>query len=118
MYKWTNRLHVFICPKLMITVWGRLLFKMADLVVYGPLGEIFWSSSMHKYFFLGFVYPLISHGTWRLKGTTKVMGLGRTVSFLIHESAGNAGSDMRQIRLLLKRLAFMPGVLEQVLLIS
>ena len=33
-----NSLHVFICTKLMIPLWGRLMFKMADLVVYGPPG--------------------------------------------------------------------------------
>ena len=37
-HKRTNRLHVFIFPNLMVLVWGRLIFKIADLVVYGPPG--------------------------------------------------------------------------------
>ena len=38
-HKLPNILHVFIFPKLMIPVRERLLFNMADLVVYVPLGE-------------------------------------------------------------------------------
>ena len=37
-HKRTNGLHFFICPKLIIAVWVRILFKMADLVVYSPKG--------------------------------------------------------------------------------
>ena len=43
-HKRPNSLHVFICHKLMMMVWGRLLFKMVDFVVYGPPGRNFWSS--------------------------------------------------------------------------
>ena len=38
-HKRPNGLHVFIFPKLMIPVRERLLFNMADLVVYVPLEE-------------------------------------------------------------------------------
>ena len=34
--KWTNSLHVFISPKLMVMVWGRMIFNMIYLVVYVP----------------------------------------------------------------------------------
>ena len=81
--KCPNIFHDFIFPKLMVPVWGRLLFKMADLVVYVPPGEIFWPYSMHKSFVIGFVSPLIPHRPWRTRGTPKVMRLGRTVYLLI-----------------------------------
>ena len=55
--KWPNSLHVFICLKLMVTVWGRLLFKMSDLVVYSPPGGNFWLLSMHESFVLSFTPP-------------------------------------------------------------
>ena len=35
---------------------------MADLVVYGPLGETFWSSSMHKSFVLVLFPPSSNTG--------------------------------------------------------
>ena len=56
-HKRANRLHVFICTKLMMPVWGRLLFKMADLVVYGPPEAKFWPSSMYESFVLGLFSP-------------------------------------------------------------
>ena len=40
-HKRPNNFPVFICTKLMMPVWKRLLFKMADLVVYGLPGGDF-----------------------------------------------------------------------------
>ena len=37
-HKRPNILYVYICPNMMVQVWGRLLFKVTDLVVYGPPG--------------------------------------------------------------------------------
>ena len=37
-HKHLNSSHIFICPKLMMPVWVRLLFNTVDLVVYGPPG--------------------------------------------------------------------------------
>ena len=38
--KWPNHFYVFICTKLMMPVWVRLMFNMSDVVVYGqPGGE-------------------------------------------------------------------------------
>ena len=42
-HKQPNILHVFICTKTMMMVWVGLLFKVADLVVYGPPGGGNWS---------------------------------------------------------------------------
>ena len=116
-HKRTTGLHVFICPKLMIPVQERLLFKMVDLVVYVPPGETFWSSSMHKSFVLGFVFPLIPHRPWRIRGTPKVWGMVRTVYLLIRESTGYSGSVLRQLWFLLKKVASMSGFMEWGLLL-
>ena len=117
-HKHTNSLHVFICPRLMMPVWGRLMLKMVDLVVYVPPGEMFWPSSMHESFVICFIYPLIPHRTWWIRGTTKVLGLVRTVSLLIQESPGYEWSVMSQLWLLTKRVASISGVFARVLIIS
>ena len=109
--KRTSSLHVFICNKLMMPVWGRLLFNMASFMVYGPLGESFWLSSMHKLFVLGFILPLIPHMPCWIRGITKVKGMGRMASLMIQESPGDEGIVMHQIRLIPKRVASMSGVL-------
>ena len=49
-------------------------------------GGSFWTSSIHESFVLGFIYLLIPHRPLRLRETTKVLGMGRNVSFLIWES--------------------------------
>ena len=36
--KWPKILHECICTNLMMPVWGRLLFKLSELVVYIPSG--------------------------------------------------------------------------------
>ena len=78
-HKQPNSLHVFIYPELIMTIRGRLMFNMADLVVYVPPREKFWPSSMHELLVIGFVSPLIPHRPWRLRGTPKVMELGMKV---------------------------------------
>ena len=65
---------------------------MAGLVVYAPPGANFWPSSMHGSFVLVFIYPLIPNMAWRFRGSPKVLGLERTVSLLLRESPGDAGS--------------------------
>ena len=99
-HKSPNVLNVFICPKLMMPVWGGFLLEMYDLVVYSPLGGGGggggWPSSMHELFVLDFVSPLIPHRPWRIKLTTKVIGLGSTVYFMLWESPGDAGSVLHQ----------------------
>ena len=118
MHKHPISLHVFICPKLMMPVRRRLLLNMAKLVVYVPPGEMFWPSSMHESFVICFIYPLIPHRTWWIRGTTKVLGLVRTVSLLIQESPGYEWSVMSQLWLLTKRVASISGVFARVLIIS
>ena len=116
--KCPNSLHVFIFPKLMIPVWGRRLFKMDDLVVYGLPGATFVHPKCTSRLFLVFISPLIPHVPWRLRGTPKVMVLGRTVYFLLLESPGDAWSVLRQHWLPPKRVASTSGVLEQGLFLS
>ena len=116
-HKRSNSLHVFIFLKFMMPVWVRMLLKIDEFVVYVPPGEMFWPSSMHKSFVLGFIPPLNPHKPWMLRGTLKVLGLVRTVSLLLRESSGNAGSVLRQLWLLLKRVESMSGVLARGLLL-
>ena len=112
-----NSLYVFICPKLTMLVWGGLMFNMADLVLYVPPGGKCWPSSIHESFVLGSIFPLIPHRTWRIRGAPKVIGMGRTVYFLLQESPMDAGSVIYQLWLLPKRVTSISRVLERVLLL-
>ena len=58
--KYTNSLDVFILTKLMMPVRGKMMFKMADLVVYGPPGACFDHPQCTSRLFL-VLYPFSPH---------------------------------------------------------
>ena len=72
---------------------------------------------MHESFVLDFIPPLIPHMPWRIRGTPKVIVLGRAVYFLLRESPRDTGSVLRQIQLPPKRVVYISGVLVQGLLL-
>ena len=55
----TQQIEFFICPKLMMQVWVRLMFNMDNFVVYSPSGGLFWPYLMQNSFVIGFF--LIPH---------------------------------------------------------
>ena len=118
MYKQPNILHVLIFLKLIMPVWGRLLFNIAGLVVYGAPAANFWLYSMHESSVLGLIFPLIPHRSWWIRETPNVLGLVRTVYLLLWEITGDTGSVLNQLWLLPKRVSSMSGVLAQGLLLS
>ena len=74
--KWLKRLDVFIYPKIMMPVWGRLLLKMDHFVVYGPPGELFSilnTRVAYSWFYFS-PYPtqvLAAQGDTQCSGTSK-----------------------------------------------
>ena len=113
-HKCPDSLHILICLKLMITLWGTLLYKVIKLFIYAPpppQGVIFWPTSMSNSFVIVFISPLIPHRLWRLRGTPKILGLGRLVYYFLREIPGDADSVLCQLQLLPKRVASMLGVL-------
>ena len=57
--KWPDALHLFIWPNLMLPIWGILIYKVVELVVYVPPGSKFLPTSMQEYFVLS-LFPLSS----------------------------------------------------------
>ena len=102
----------------MFPVWGRLMYKVDELVVYNPLGAKFWPTSMCKSFVLVFGFPLTHYRSWWLRGEPKILGLGRMMYLLIWESTGDADSVLIQLWLLPKKVVSMSGVFTQGLLLS
>ena len=101
----------------MMKMRGRLMFNMADLVVYVPPREMFWPSSMNELLVIGFFYPLIPQMPWQLRGTPKVMELVMEVYLMLWDSTWDSKSVLNQIWLPTKRVASILGVLEWVLLL-
>ena len=61
----------------MMPVWGRVLLKMSNLVVYGPPGVKFWPPSMHNSFVLGFYFPPNHTQALAYQGDTQGSGTGK-----------------------------------------
>ena len=76
-------------------------------MVYGPPGNLFWSTSNNESFVLGFVSPLLPHRPWKIRGTPKVLVLVRAENFLIQQIPGDIGSVLFQLWLLTKRVVSM-----------
>ena len=95
---------------------GKAAVKSIRLGVLVPPLVKFLPTSMYRYFVIGFVLPLILHSNWRIRGTLNIMGLGRTLSLMLHDSPRDAGSVLCQLQLILKRVDSMSGVLARVLI--
>jgi len=95
---------VFVCPKLMMPCWGRLLHNMDDVVMMVPVGPIFFPLSMHAPLAVGLIFLLIPHRPWRLGGTPRVLEMEHLLSRLFKNHPEATGRILRQLCLLLGEL--------------
>ena len=63
----THSAHVFICPALMSNRWRKKLGKVADFVLYIPVGCELWSKSQHEPLIVAFLCPFLSRKPWQVK---------------------------------------------------
>jgi hypothetical protein len=78
--------HVLLCPRLLTPQWRRQLNKACDLVVFMNSGSEIWPSNMYEPLTIGFAFPFSSVRPWQLRGTPKMLHLGRTVPKLLEDS--------------------------------
>jgi hypothetical protein len=89
--------HVFVCPRMLTPQWRRHLNKACDLVLYMPAGSEVWPSEMFEPLTLGFVFPFLSSRSWQLRGTPKMLHLGRTLSRLLEDSNVVSGNILSKL---------------------
>ena len=71
-HKQSDSLHIFICPKMMLTLCDKILYKVTGLVLYAPLGGG-GLTSLNDSFVVSFIFPLIAYRPWIIRGTPKVL---------------------------------------------
>ena len=103
-----NSTHVFVCPRLMTPLWLKQLHKAADLIFSVPAGASFWSDGMYEPLLIGVAFPFLSFSPWQLKGTPKLLSLGRQLSTVWKGEHLDAGHILREFCSLRKRLESMP----------
>jgi hypothetical protein len=92
-----NCTHVFICPWLLTPQWRRQLNKACDLVLFMPAGSEIWPLEMFEPLTIGFVFPFLFSRPWQLRGTPKMLHLGRTMSRLLKDTDVATGNLLRKL---------------------
>ena len=103
---WRNRCRLVGCNRWSYSLYPTTIWRSPCIIGVTPATKIFFSgwlggirpiggknisSLMHKSFVLGFVFSLIPHRPWQLRGAPKIMILGRAVYLLIQDIPGDAG---------------------------
>ncbi|GFH49897.1 hypothetical protein CTEN210_06373 [Chaetoceros tenuissimus] len=96
-HKRQRSMHVFIIPRLMQPFWRKQLYKAADLVISLPPGHSAWPVNMFEPLTIGFLFPFLRHKPWQLRGCTRLLDLGRTLSEVWKENTGFEGPLLREL---------------------
>jgi hypothetical protein len=78
--------HVFLCPRLLTPQWRRQLNKACDLVVFMNAGSEVWPKNMYEPLTIGIVFPFLTVRPWQLRGTPKMLHLGRAMPKLLEDT--------------------------------
>ena len=100
--------HIFVCPRLMTPLWLKQLYKAADLIFTVQAGISYWPNEMLEPLLIGVVFPFLSFAPWQLKGTPKLLSLGRQLSRVRKGEHLDAGPILREFFELRKRMESMP----------
>ena len=100
--------HIFICPRLMTPLWLKQLYKAADLIFTVPVGSTIWPMELFEPLLIGVVFPFLSFSPWQLKGTPKMLSLGRKLSRMWEGEQMDAGNLLREFCNTRRRLEQMP----------
>ena len=96
-HKRQQSMHVFIIPRLMQPFWRKQLYKAADLVLSLPPGHLYWPVNMFEPLTIAIIFPFIRHKPWQLRGCTRLMDLGRTLSEVWKEDSRLEGPLLREL---------------------
>jgi len=107
-HKRTDRLHVFVCPRLFTSEWRKRLYKVADCVLEIPAGaRSFWPVEMFEPLIIGIVLPFLSNPPWQLKRSEEVLALEGRLRQVFKDERGDEGSVLRELLGLSPRKASM-----------
>jgi hypothetical protein len=89
--------HVFVCPRIMNSVWQKHLYKSADLVITISPGHPQWGEDQHEPLLVGFYFPYLQHEPWQLKGSAKILGVARHMQRVCKANPISTGHILRQL---------------------
>ena len=111
-----DSMHVVVCPKLNTPEWLRQLYKTADCTFSIPPGKIFWPSHKFETLFVAVCFPFLNRAPWQLKGTPKMLSMGRKLSGMFEKEEVDGRSVLLKFLLDIKRLPTMSSSMVRKLL--
>ena len=103
-----DSLHIFVIPKLFVTLWRRQLFKAMDFFVTLPPSLPVWPELMFEPLILGFCFPFIRYKPWCIKGTPKLCATERKLQKMWKEEGVDGRDYLRQFLLEIRKLPSVP----------
>ena len=77
--------HIILIPCLMTPLWLKQLNKAADCIFTLPPSHPFWPSCCFESLTVAILFPYLSHRPFQLKGTPKMLYMGRKLSKVFKE---------------------------------
>ena len=102
-------LHIFIVPHLFTPMWYKQLSKACDIVFEITPTHPFWSSDMFEPVVFGICFPYIKHRPWQLRGTPKMLSLGRKMRVMFKSQDVDHRYILSQLLLECRQLSTMPA---------
>ena len=75
--KRTASTHIFIVPRLFLTLFRRQMYKEADMILFVPPNLSFWPACMFEPLIIAFSFPYTRCYPWRTKRTPKLLAVAR-----------------------------------------
>ena len=101
-------MHIFIIPRLMQPFWRKQLYKAADLIISLPPGHPAWPANMFEPLTIAFLFPFLRHKPWQLRGCTRLLDVGRSLSEVWKEDPGIEGPLLRELSTFHREVSALP----------
>jgi hypothetical protein len=103
-----DSLHIVIIPRLLTQEWLRQLHKVTDLVFSIPPSQVYWSASMLEPLVVGLIFPFARSAPWQLRGTPKMLSVGRQMRRVFDTEDLAARNILRKLLLDGRRIPSLP----------
>ena len=99
--------HVFVCPRLLTSLWLKQLHKTADCLFEIPPSPSFWPHQMFEPLKVGICFPYFNRKPWTLRSTPKMLEVGQKMHKVFQEKPMDAGNILCKFLLEFRRFSPM-----------
>ena len=99
--------HIVVIQRLMTPTWLKQLNKAANCIFTIPAIHNFWPSHNYEPLIVAIIYLYLTHRPYQLKGTYKMLHMGRSLSQVFKENQVDGGDLLLKFLLEVKRYQTM-----------